>query len=245
MIKIILSLLLSFILGSILSYFITVTILCTDPNDTACGLVLYVLTPFLIVVSFLVFWLLLKLFKFNLFQNRNQMFITFFALVILVAIYTLYENASPNLYSALYNKVGLFKSVNTQQISNEISKELGIREKALEYLRTKPDVNDQDWESFFKNSHLAQITRRGVALDYAWFNSHESTVITKGEYYIVSWKGLPGCEEDKSKPGGPEYGPNYFDKNGRRCGQLWLTEVYFDDNLKPIKVEIHEVGGVV
>lgn len=136
MIAFVLTTLFSFAFGTFLSYFLTTKIICADkPNDTACGFVLYILTPILIIFSFLVGWLLLKIFKIKLFQSGKQMLFSLIVLVILIAIFTLNENASTSIYSTLYNKVGLFKSNSTFQTSPNISQKEDQNQRYLSKIR--------------------------------------------------------------------------------------------------------------
>lgn len=150
------------------------------------------------------------------------------------------ENNESNTTSAEESEIKMENNINAT-----------LRQKALEYLKTKPNPvskKNYTWDEYFENSYLK------TKLDYDWFENHSSIILTtplpgyeggiNNETYYVIWNGLPGCEQDPTKPSSTDSGPNWFDKEGNQCYLIWEVVVYIDKNLSPEKVVMHDVGGV-
>ncbi|MBI4392817.1 MAG: hypothetical protein HY556_03335 [Euryarchaeota archaeon] len=121
-----------------------------------------------------------------------------------------------------------------------------VRHVAIEHLATKPNLTyyrDMTWDEFFDQSDAA---RQHGTIDELWLRAHNSTIKRNGTgEYLATWVGVPGCEEDASRPWTNDEGPNYFDANGQQCYLLNLLEVHIlVDDLSPLWVHATDVGGV-
>lgn len=108
-----------------------------------------------------------------------------------------------------------------------------LREKALIFLKANQNIYSKVYTITPEAMQLYINIPKGYVLDYDWYKENSSTQehAVSGDF-VVSWVGLPGCED-------------FVDKPTLYCSSKLKIDVYFDSSRNAYKIAIHDVGGVV